>query len=230
MRRINPIHGFTLVELTIVLLIIALLLGGLLLPLSAQQDMKNQVNAEKQLAEIKEALVGYAIINGKFPCPMDHTAGILITAPAYGKAGTYPADCAKEGVLPWKDLGVQEVDSWGQKRSVDSDSYRGYWKYRVHPNFGAAFTASTAANATPINIGRPDSTTLPPPVLLHTTDEPPVLVVYSTGPNMTANGRNFTVDQHYDASDRTQTFDDIVLWISRPGLFSRLAAAGKLNP
>lgn len=218
-------RGFTLVELTVVLIIISLLLGGLLLPLSAQQDIKNQSAAEKQLAEIKEALVGYAIINGRLPCPMDDTAGITIASANYGKAGTYPADCNRDGILPWKDLGVPETDPWGQKRNTDADPYTGYWRYRLHPNLGTAFTAATEAKPTPINVYRTGTT-----VLQHTTDEPPVLIVYSTGPDRAPNARNAAVDQDYDSAERSQTFDDLTLWISRPALYARLAAAGKLAP
>lgn len=226
MRAPETEHGFTLVELTVVLIIVGLLLSGLLLPLSAQQDIRNLANAEKQLADIKDALTGYAIINGRLPCPMDDTAGITIASAAYGKAG---ADCTKDGILPWKDLGVSEVDPWGQKRSADADPYQGYWRYRVHPNFGAAFTSATQTNTSPISVFRPGTA-----VLQHTTDEYPVLIVYSSGPDLAPNGRNVltnqVTDRDYDAADRAQGFDDLTLWISRPALFSRLAAAGKLTP
>ena len=244
----SPSRGFTLVELTVVLLIVALLISGLLLPLSAQQDIKNLSAAEKQLAEIKDALTGYAIINGRLPCPMDDTAGITIANANYGKSG---ADCTRDGILPWKDLGVGETDPWGQKRINDGDPYNGYWRYRVHPCFGVPITTAVRADNSvmppavcnfpppppPLPDRSPISVFVPgtvPVTLQHTTDEYPVLVVYSAGPDAVPNGRNVltnaVTDRDYDASTRTQAFDDLVLWISRPGLFSRMASAGKLNP
>ena len=65
--------GFTLVELTIVLIIIALLISGMMVPLSAQRDIQRIGGTQKQLAEIREALFGFAIINGRLPCPATAT-------------------------------------------------------------------------------------------------------------------------------------------------------------
>ena len=52
--------GFTLVEMAIVLMIVGLLLGGLLVPLSAQMEQRNVTETRKQLDEIQQALIGYA--------------------------------------------------------------------------------------------------------------------------------------------------------------------------
>ncbi len=58
--------GFTLVEMAIVLVIVGLLLGGLLMPLSAQVEQRRIGETQKALDEIKEALVGFAIANTIF--------------------------------------------------------------------------------------------------------------------------------------------------------------------
>lgn len=62
-------RGFILMELTVVLVIVALLLGGLLIPLSAQRDGEAIRGTEKYLADIRDALLGFAVANGRLPCP-----------------------------------------------------------------------------------------------------------------------------------------------------------------
>ena len=62
-RHVVSEAGFTLVELAVVLVIMAVLIGGMLVPLSAQRDIRNVSETQKQLSEIKEALLGFAIIN-----------------------------------------------------------------------------------------------------------------------------------------------------------------------
>lgn len=61
--------GFTLVELTIVLFIVALLSSGLMLGLSGQREQAMNKDARMQLETIREALIGYAMTNGRLPCP-----------------------------------------------------------------------------------------------------------------------------------------------------------------
>ena len=66
--------GFTLVEMAIVMLIVALLLGGLVPTLSSQVDQRHASETSKQLDEIQQALIGYAIIYGRLPCPASDTS------------------------------------------------------------------------------------------------------------------------------------------------------------
>ncbi len=47
LRTVFSHRGFTLVELAIVLFIVALLLGGMLLPLSAQQDIRARQDTDR---------------------------------------------------------------------------------------------------------------------------------------------------------------------------------------
>ena len=60
--------GFTLIEMAMVLMIVALLLGGLLPTISSQAEQRHENDTRKQLDEIQQALIGFAIINGRLPC------------------------------------------------------------------------------------------------------------------------------------------------------------------
>ncbi len=66
--------GFSLVEMAIVLLIVALLLGGLLPTLSGQMEQQRTNETRKQLDEVQQALLGFAIVNGRLPCPASSTS------------------------------------------------------------------------------------------------------------------------------------------------------------
>ena len=68
-RGATGMRGFTLIELSVVVLVITLLLGSLLIPLATQVEQRNMSETQKRLQEIKEALIGFAIANGRFPCP-----------------------------------------------------------------------------------------------------------------------------------------------------------------
>lgn len=69
MRDMTRQNGFTLVEVAIVLLIVTLLLGYTMAMFPVQQELKQYRRAHRQIQEIKQALVGYAQINGRLPCP-----------------------------------------------------------------------------------------------------------------------------------------------------------------
>lgn len=61
--------GFTLVEMAIVLLIVGLLLGGGLMVLGAQTEAQRFKETQRQLDEARDALLGFAVANGRLPCP-----------------------------------------------------------------------------------------------------------------------------------------------------------------
>ena len=225
----NDYHGFSLIELTIVLFIVALLLGGLLPTVSSQIEQQRRNETQKQLTEIQQALQGFAIINGRLPCPT------ILTNPATAGYGEEAASCSldlpAEGYLPWKTLGIIEIDAWGSKRSNTGDPWTGYWRYRVDRNFASAFTLSTgfgtcpgAANdclAIQNNAGTP----------LTSTSERPIAIVFSTGRNLIADGQNTSFEATsgiYQSDVPSATFDDMLIWLSRPQLFNRMVTAGKL--
>lgn len=213
--------GFTLIELSIVLLIVSLLVGGMLVSFAAQRDVAASNETQKRLAEIRETLLGYAAINKRLPCPMPAS----ITAPSDAGYGSAAASCTAgtEGILPWKTLGVPEVDAWGAPRTASAQSFDGYWRYRVDAAFAAiapAVSLSTPADALSVvtNTGN----------TLTNATEAPVAIVFSGGPDLAASGENGTADAVYQAGERTPSFDDQLLWIGRPLLFNRMIAAGIL--
>lgn len=215
--------GFTLVELTIVIVLVSLLIGGLLIPLSAQRELQSLIESQKRLTDIKEALLGFAVVNGRLPCPS------TTADPTSASYGVEDAACAGiEGYLPWRTLGVQATDAWGITRTATADPFFGFWRYRVDDAFTVAFTLNTVPTS---NLLIQDAAGN---ALTESAANSPVVIVYSTGPDRTPNGQNIdtdagaTTDPTYQAGDPSSTFDDIVLWISRPILLSRMISAGKL--
>ncbi|RTL54983.1 MAG: prepilin-type N-terminal cleavage/methylation domain-containing protein [Rhodocyclaceae bacterium] len=218
--RDMKLKGFTLTEMAVVLVIVSLLIGSLLIPLGTQQEMRYRSETEKNLAEIRDALLGYALLNKKLPCPMPKS----VTDPTDANYGVAASSCSPgtEGYLPWKTLGVREVDAWGTPRSNATDSFSGYWLYRVDVNFTNTISISTAA-ASSISIKDNNNNALTG------SSEPPIAVVFSTGANRTADGLNGdSTPDVYQSGEVTSTFDDMLIWLSRPLIFSRMVAAGQL--
>lgn len=220
--------GFTLVEMAIVLVVVGLLVSAFLAPLSAQRDLKDYTETKLRLEQIREALYGYAIINGKLPCPTTQPN------PADVSYGTGDVAClltSPAGALPWKDLGVQEVDAWGTQRNEISDPWIGYWTYRVDPNFANTFSLLTKTQATNPSAGANINIVKSDGASLTAATERAVAVVCSNGKNRVANGQNATfetVNPIYQDDFQTPVFDDKCIWINRPSLFNRMVSAGKL--
>ncbi|MDH3633151.1 MAG: type II secretion system GspH family protein [Gammaproteobacteria bacterium] len=61
--------GFTLVEIAIVLLIVGILLGYTVALFPKQQDLKKYRAVEVEMDRVIEAIIGFAQVNGRLPCP-----------------------------------------------------------------------------------------------------------------------------------------------------------------
>jgi len=218
-------NGFTLVEMAIVLVIVGLLLGGMMVPLSAQMDQRKISETQKALEGINNALIGFAVMNGRLPCPS------TTTDPANALYGDEDATCdnTTNGYLPWKALGVAETDAWGIVKTATASPWKGYWRYRVDPGF--------ASSATPFTLTTTPDSTLNLIVKntagasLTTTTNPPLAIVFSTGKNLTADGQNatfLTANAVYQSDVPNPGFDDITVWLTAPTLFNRMVAAGQL--
>lgn len=237
-------RGFTLIEMAVAGLIIALLLGSILIPLATQVEQRQISDTEKMLAEIRDALLGFAVANGYLPCPDKTIAGGAGTEND-GIEDVNAGVCvaASEGNVPWATLGVGASDVWGNR-----------FRYQVTPAYsqrapaaGGSFNLSTAAN---INVctasGCPANTRL-----TAASPDGAVAIIISLGKNGfgainantgTANPAPTSADENENVSGPTTfvsrtpspvgsaagEFDDIVTWVSRYVLLQRMVAAGKL--
>jgi len=234
-------HGFTLIEIAIVLFIVALLLGGLLPTLSGQVEQRRVTETHKLMAEIKEALTGFAIVNGRLPCPANgaNTTGDESTT----GAGVTLVCSLTKGVLPWSTLGVSETDAWNHR-----------FTYRVShgatSNFadgtdgtgaacaitvGISFQLCSTANLNVVSAavsGSSVASNVPAIVVSHGLNG---LGAYpagggtqigtATGDELENSNDNNTFVSHDFAQN---SFDDIVVWISPNILFNRMVSASKL--
>ncbi len=109
----NRITGFTLIEMAIVLLVVTLLLGGLLVPLSTQLEQRKTSETQKLLQDAKEALIGFAISNGRLPCPASATSNGQESFASGGDSTNGTCSNFFDGFLPAATLGLTPVDSSG---------------------------------------------------------------------------------------------------------------------
>ena len=105
-------HGFTLVEIVVTLMIIGIVMGGLLIPMTIQIDHQKFQTTKKRLKTIKKALIVFATNHGYLPCPAIDTNG----KEAKRSANGWVCDIYdnSDGYLPWKTLGVDGYDAWGR--------------------------------------------------------------------------------------------------------------------
>lgn len=113
----RKITGFTLVEMAVVLVIIGLVLAGILSTFQAQMSSAKIRETRQSLADIRESLQAFALINGRLPCPADPTLANT-TAGAGLEDLAVTGLCQRvNGVVPWATLGVKELDAWGGRFS-----------------------------------------------------------------------------------------------------------------
>ena len=145
-----PQQGFTLIELAMVLFIVAMLLGGLLVPLAAQQDIRSYGDTQKILAEARDALLGFAMANDRLPGPAsatsngvesfcDDSSGLCdVSLPlqyrSHGRCSN-PYD----GFVPAVTLGLAPVDTQGYLL----DAWGGEAAHRVR--YSVSMATATAA-------------------------------------------------------------------------------------
>jgi prepilin-type N-terminal cleavage/methylation domain-containing protein len=105
-------HGFTLIEMAVVLVVVSLLLGSLLVPLASQVEQRKIETTERTLDQAREALLAFAAARGRLPCPAGTAGGreALTTSAAVG-------DCVSFwGFLPAATLGLSPLDADGYAR------------------------------------------------------------------------------------------------------------------
>ena len=228
-------EGFTLVELAIVLVIVALLTSGLLLGVSAQRNAAENVDAQRQLENIRETLIGFALTRGRLPCP-------AISNLASSDANTGLENCAQpHGVLPWVTLGLPELDPWGRRFTYFASS-----KFTAAlPPGGAlaSFTLSTGdpAASPPDNAGTANIKASGSSSGNVASDLPAVVVSHGSRgagaylpsgvqlPGVVGDeAENADADLTFISRTQDGSFDDLVTWVVPSILKSKMVAAGRL--
>jgi prepilin-type N-terminal cleavage/methylation domain-containing protein len=156
--RLQP--GFSLVEMTIVLLIVSILMGGMMAMLSTQVDQRNWNDTQSRLEAARDAILGYAISNGRLPCPANSTsagAEVVQVSGVCGAAGTTQdyyggvVGGVTYGLMPAVTVGYLPVDTQG----FALDGWGNRIRYRVSkvttPSFSANFTNRTNLKANGIS-------------------------------------------------------------------------------
>ncbi|MDH5484760.1 MAG: type II secretion system GspH family protein [Gammaproteobacteria bacterium] len=237
----KKLSGFSLIEMAIVLVIIGFTIGALIVPLGAQREVIKIKQAREELKVIEQAIMGFAIANGRIPCPA--IPGTGVEDPVGGGVCTNA-----RGFIPVVTLGISGhfncenllLDPWGNP-----------YRYSVTIANGSSFTTNVTVVPPPLNaINVCDGSPCPPATEL-TTEA--VAVVYSMGKNWATmasadeieNGEgtiagtgcgpanyNISNDDIYVHRESVEIagseYDDIVLWISPNILYAKLLEAGVL--
>lgn len=207
--------GFTLVEMAIVLVIVGLLISAFLTPLAAQQEQSRNAEVRRDLSEIKEALLGFAVINGRLPCPDTDGNG------TDDGCANINATSTSAGNVPWTLLNTKQLDPWGRR-----------YRYQINNAFSTPFILTTAGSGlgsirvcTTNACGNTEASNVP-------------LVIFSTGQNggvLPPAGldeqENIDADKDFvshDFTNGTGGFDDILVWISTNVLMNRMVSVGRL--
>jgi prepilin-type N-terminal cleavage/methylation domain-containing protein len=106
-------RGMNLVELAISLAVMAIVAAGMLVPLVTQIEQRNVLTTETTIADLIEALLGFAAINGRLPCPATAAGGTGVEVFAAGGSAATGECAAFWGFVPGQTLGITPVDRNG---------------------------------------------------------------------------------------------------------------------
>ncbi len=221
--------GFTLVEIAVVLVVVGLIFGSILGPLSNQRANQKIKTTETLLKEFHDALLGFAALNGYLPCPA------ILTSDGLEERNAGPgSNCDTEhGYLPGATLGLNGsfnsdnliTDAWGNPiryslNNVDTWAYaKDIQMTTPAPTYDICSTAGCGGGS------------------ILASDV--VAVVYSIGPDRDATPGSADQQENLDGDDAFVShppaeggavqFDDILIWLSPSTLTLHLVKSGQLG-
>lgn len=238
-RRAPPLAstGFSLLEVAIVMLIVSMLLGGLLISLSATQELNRRTDAEELLDEVMQALYGFAQATGRLPCAATAISN-GVEAPLGGGVCTQ-----QHGFVPVATLGLSGTLNGD---GLLMDGWLSPFRYSVTTANASAFTTANAMRNTTMAVLAPDlrvcDATACGSVIVNSA---PVVVL-----SLAADWASFTaadvdeiensgeaaINGYRHANDNDfvstgyieDTFDDLIIWMSPSILYTRMITAGQL--
>ena len=144
-------HGFTLIEISIVMIIVGLMVVGFIQSYKIYDEKRKIELTELRFNDIEQAINNYALINGRLPCPAArnvpgavYDSGKAVDCATAIPAGVIdvPGQDVLIGLLPTYDLGI----SHGSSR----DAHNYAFTYAVTKSL-ATGTASGAGGAITVN-------------------------------------------------------------------------------
>ncbi len=98
-----------------VLIILGLIFGGLFIPITMQMEQRNISETRTTIENIKEALIGYAMANGRFPCPAAAPGAGVTAVESIGAGGIANGVCNNflNGFVPGVTLGLTPTNNAG---------------------------------------------------------------------------------------------------------------------
>ncbi len=249
--RLRRGRGFSLVEIAVVAFIVALLLGGVILTLSAQEEQRANAEAQRRLDAAVEAVLGFAVVNRRLPCPAVTGVGKTgIEDPPGG--GTCTTNFA--GFLPALSVGYSPVDSLGY--GLDP------WGNRIRYAVASAVTGCTGPTlphfTSMANLKANGVSCRPSDLVVCASSSVITGTSCGTAPAVTnqdvvgflvlSTGKNGAVAATYGADEQpnvdgnqvfvsrirgtaeeaTGAYDDLMVWVPASVLYSKLISAGVL--
>jgi prepilin-type N-terminal cleavage/methylation domain-containing protein len=236
--------GFTLLEMTVVMVIVGLMLAGLMMSLSQMNENTRRSDAKAQLSEVEEAFYGFAQVNGRLPCPaIPSSAGV--ESPASGGI------CSRQhGFVPSRTLTLRGsvnadgllLDPWGNPLRYSVTNTAGTWDFTTT---GRMRTVGAAALIPNLRLCREAA------CANLISDRIPA-IVFSMGKNWATftsadelanagegassegggpSGITYRIANNLDFVSRDYSevnFDDLITWISPYILYTKMIAAGQL--
>ena len=256
MTKARKQSGFTLVELAIVILIMGLVLGGLAMPLAMQRENARVRDSQTQLEAIRDAIEGFALVNGFLPCPA--------TPASSGVASPNGGGCTEQhGFVPATTLDIGGVrngdnlllDPWGSPlrysvTAADVDS-NGNWDFTAPGEMPAVTMPVLQPDLVICSSAAGSTATACANANLTLSAQSPA-IVYSLGKDWTsfsstdqlenvgatlgggATGASYPVasDVVFVMRGRSDAggneFDDNLIWLSANALYRHMIEAGRL--
>ncbi len=213
--------GISLIEIAIVLVILGLVIGGTLVPISTQYENSRRSETSGLLNKVLEATYGYAMVNGNLPCPdisgdgLENRVGANCSAPVGG--------------LPWVTIAVGQNDAWSQPLG-----------YRVTATFADTTNGTGCGVATP-GVSFELCSTGDMTVLDASGGN---LVAQNIPAVILSRGKNWAVPPSPDETENSDgdavfvskifsgvvgaEFDDLIVWVTPAILKTRMVNAGRL--